>query len=148
MPNLPNLNKQNQIFLKRKCTKLYSCLRSYRKSRAAVRAHSEVNDAEASAERKRQISLCVQCGIVGLSFWLSDILFYTAPVVVPEYAVVVFFCSTGSWIFNNAMNPWLYLFFNKSLRHAAKQLLLGRKQGAVSPTTWATKTNRIPKAGG
>ncbi len=116
-------------------------IRSVRKSDATVRNYRSRSRGaqevarEAAAERKRQISLCVQCGLVGICFWLNDILFYAAPAVFADYPVVVFFCSSWLWIFNNSMNPWLYLVFNSRLRKEVKKTFLGNNAVAVAKVT-------------
>lgn len=78
-----------------------------------------------SKERKEtmfQFRIALQTVIRCLTFFVYDLLYYIVSLYTTD-VWVVFICSTYLWCLNNALNPFIYLCFNKQLRTAVRRLL-------------------------
>lgn len=86
-----------------------------------------------------QFRLALQMAVRCLTFFVYDLLYY----IVSLYSTnlwAVFIYSTYLWCLNNALNPWVYLCFNKQLRNALRRTLFPQSD---IPTETTRMTERV-----
>lgn len=94
--------------------------------------HSSKENKEAMFQFRLALQTAIRC----LTFFAYDISYY----IVPTYTDnlwAVFICSTYLWCLNNALNPFIYLCFNKQLRKAVRRVLF--KKADYQTETGATR---------